>query len=271
MTSAHQIWLPRQALEDGALEERLRRLCVDWSRKWLAGTVMPKVTVKQLQNSALYDAVEMCWSTEDGSIKMAIPGDGQKSLFSLMLSVNLPEEDLSPEDKVLIEGVIRAGVEGLHILLQELFPAMKLLQPGALPDPASTCQGGCFLIAVAFAGSSDPVFQLYVREGHMAQARRALMPLARECDIEGGKHQGLALQRIKAGAIAGRAQLKISEIQKIAVGDIIVLDRDLTEEMELTIDQQAVRQAKCRIEIGEDNVQIIMTQRKVSESDAYAE
>jgi hypothetical protein len=216
MNAAPVPWLPPP--QDGEVERVIAAFAARWAQEWF--TPPCDIRIKRYPGRR---SDEFEWSGVSG----AAVGVGGTTRLKLGLAVVGGEADLdNPRDRAVLERVAKAAVADLAGRLGEL--AVSYAQPAPLPatDARPVLRLSLGDDSWSILLSLGVYTETALRKLSAGQSRQP--SLAKLSDA-------LAPERVAIGCHIGGATLLASEVAGLAKGDLITLDRLITEDLPLTV------------------------------------
>lgn len=233
MTGEASTWLPIGVADRQVLREKVAEPLERWSRKWLAGVTL-SVCRWEISTSGLWTDL-----AEHGRLMRKTVGVSCGDRGAMRLAAWLLDADLV--DLVVTEGdrrITRALVDqALHDLIDHLEIALNLttkLEPetseperdtgnrlGGVRVGVGADNGG-----VGFWVGLPLATVLPICEASLPDPPLAIEPL-QSCVV------ALAQETVRLEATLGSVRLALSELQALACGDVLILDRALDEPLDL--------------------------------------
>ena len=228
-----QTWLPDDALMDGVLETEFLRKSLDWARIWFAPETSLQVGVRLgIPNRSPDKHPEFCWRTQRDEATVRLSGGGEEVIARAMLGIAMGKGRPNAADRRLFSRMAREGIRDFCSRLELLLPAdTRFTEAGEVPVPGDRQ----FEVSVSI-GESDNVFRVRCAPGLAASVRKKLVS-ARPVDRPRGSFKkAIGSQLVRVGARLGSSSLRLAELDNLAPGDILLLDRAIDQPVELTVE-----------------------------------
>ena len=255
MTQTTRSWLPPEALDRGPVREALGGAIADWSSRWFRGHVAEATTYLPLRVSP---SQEGGWRFPGQSIGLAASRSAMDRLMAWTLDVRLPDGHRTPRDREVLD----------HVEASLLADLAEGLETGlGLPHEP---RHEALLTASAFDEFGGLVVQIGDDHGALlvsvAVPLDAALPLARAGVVKNGKirppltpmRQALADTPLVVDAILGQAELLLSDLQGLALGDTLILDRALNDAADLTLNGAAAVFARAKLTDADGQVGLLL-------------
>jgi hypothetical protein len=215
-------WLPRNALTEEAVKAVLEEVIGNWSARWFARSPAGIGAVR-LRDRSLAGVGADCARVQQGCVTAALPDRGKRYLLEGVLDVDLAQQTLGEGDRVLLDRVATEIMDDLLSLLNQ-FLAEAGAHAGGGQVNLVLEQNADEVLTIAFPTNAIvALLKARLRRSHGTSLR--LTP----------RLQALAPTRVAAYAVLGTAELGATEVEGLAAGDVIVLDRALAEGIELRL------------------------------------
>lgn len=220
-------WLPADALSPERVQPLLARMVADWSSHWFAkaeASIGPS-----FQDDWPARSAEAGWRSIPGAAALALTPMAESSMAGAMLGANVPQNSMQGGDRLIVAHLAASSAD-------DLLKRLGKIAFGAVPqiDQSSGELEGCTWWdismgarkgALKLALHNDAALQMVKRQLSKAPAPRLDM-LAK----------GVARHEIQIAADLGRCELSLAELEELAIGDVLVLDRAPAEPVPLLID-----------------------------------
>lgn len=227
-------WLPEEVFAPAAVKALFEPVVDAWSQNWFvkAGPVVSSVEFVEA-------AAPAAQRLSGKVVCLELHGRGKRYLLEAALGLDLTEHQLIDGDRRLLE---EFASEILGDLIQRLESDIR----------AVVAADGDQVAAVLSMGPSEVLSILYPRHLLVSRLRNGFGPPAPSRGPLGARTAALKTSRVTANAILGRVELSMDEIEGLAVGDVLVLDRSLDDPTELrTTDGRLIVSGRLRNENGQ--------------------
>ena len=239
-------WLPETALAGGLGDALLADQVSQWSEKWIAAG-----EVKLMRGlgpvSDFRSPKGGRWLLHPEGIALWVDEAADMRVAALMLDHRIEARDLREGDRKLIAGLSERALADFCSLLAASFGVGGSVRwtPRAVvadkewhaPRSAALAVGGeCLLELVV---ETDLLVQL-VRKAAKKPFTGKIQPFA----------DGLRDQPVEVGAAIGRSRTRLDELTTLQPGDVLLLDRNLSEPVELAVNG-APSSRRCVIDTEE--------------------
>lgn len=239
MTVVARPWLPKEALFDATLEGIASGAAATWSQRWFSETRHVSVRTQASASASLAGAAP-CWQTEDRSLMLTLDPQREGALSGWMLGLPVNVTKPRNADRRLFADLAAAAAQDLLALLARAFCATSPIYKTEAQRMGADALRFSFSIAAA-----SQVFDLVVDRSRAIEARRAAIAAPPAKPPPRPRAEGLARQRIRVGALIGRARIGLADLWSLDRGDILVLDRGQRDCLELTIDGEVLPGTQC--------------------------
>jgi hypothetical protein len=234
MTVSFRHWLPKGAFTEDRVRQVLTGLVAAWSAKWFA---RGRVTVSDVSEGS-HDALV---SERRFAFEMSL--DRKRRLLNALLDVDLLKEKGKDGDDRLLNALAVTVVEDLGERVDAL-----------LVHDAE--DGGGRVVQVTLAIEGWAIVILLIAEA-------ALVPLIKAgigSDVPSSQviswEAALGHTRLVPHAVLGHAELGLNELKELNVGDVVVLDRGLSEPVALCLAGRTIVQGALRRNGNELSIQL---------------
>jgi len=238
-------WLPEEALADGATDRLLAEMLGRWSEKWFAHQVVrPLGTLSRTGAAEAPGGAAEARFLDDG-LAVTFDSAATRTIAAMMLDAAEEKGTLTERDSQVVTRLAAAAVDDLCVRLSQMFrlPAdarWRTGPVGAVPlDDVRSCALGI--------ADREPLIHILVETRLMVGLVRCRIPPAPQPRPLQPISAGLGSQLLTVSALLGRCDLTLSELADLAIGDVLVLDRQLADPLSLVVDGQA-KEASCTVE-----------------------
>jgi flagellar motor switch/type III secretory pathway protein FliN len=236
-------WLPQEAFSTAAVSAVFDPSISAWSQTWFANakaSVASSVVGEGRQAQAAIQRL----SGDYVSVEMS--GRGKRCLVETALGVVLADQVLNDADRHLLDVFAAEVAQDLLVRLEQ-----------DLADTTAKLHARQLVIGVCL-GTTEAFSVLCPQQSLVAKLKSRLAAPAAARSPLGSRRTALKPTRVVAKGVLGRAELSVSELESLAVGDVLVLDRSLgdTAELRLAETGQLVAAGKLHCEKGQTCIQL---------------
>jgi flagellar motor switch/type III secretory pathway protein FliN len=211
-------WLPKEAFSEAALKSALSAPIEGWSKRWLArGSAL----VTAAHRAELSPTAAQSRLVSGKAAKAELAGRGKRVLLEAVLDLDLAGLSPSEADHAVLDQLAVRIVEDLVAVLDA-----KLRSE----DPDGT--------RMRFAVSINGVETLAVtlpKDALVSALKGAFGPARPNRTKAQSRMRALASMPVAMEGVLGRADLALSDVEGLSVGDVVVLDRQVQEPVELRL------------------------------------
>lgn len=242
-------WTPPAALSDGCIPMHLSELADAWTKDWLVEARSVSVRSDLSFCARRNSEGDRCWSA-GGLALMA--GHPQLSRLALAL-VGYAATPARPADEPILEAIAVSSLEDLHRRFLHLFgitiPSEPVRETG-LADAAR----------FVFGYGPGLSFELLATRAALTQMRKLLAKPLRPPSALGRLSEAIGKQPIQLGVAIGDAKLGLNDLRMLSVGDIVILDRAIDDDLYITFHENTASDLRCRIERDGQRALLRLTQ-----------
>lgn len=249
MTVAVTEWLPDGSIFDGRIEQAVSDAAGGWAEKWFAEPVNLRVSVEDAHNGPASIPADRIWQSADETLCFAFAGEECARLARRALRYTGQFQEKKAEDQRLMTSLSEAVLEDLSKRLAVLFPGAGIpvteekISPLAEPQPSWS--GLSFSLTLF---DDDVCLVFLCSRARACRARKALLtaPAARRLEP---LQRALDRQDVGISGYAGQTRLTLTEFREMEPGDVLTLDRTLSDGIPLSLNRRAVLPLKGDVEI----------------------
>lgn len=213
-------WLPDEAFSGPTLTGLFSGPVNAWAAEWFAGATVVVAAVAGREPLPAQPGVQQF---QHGCITLSLLGAGKRRVLEAVLGLDLAQQTLTEADRHILDVLATEIVEDLGKRLQT--------ELGASDAPTTD---RCSTLVLSMAGRELLAFRC---------PKHLLVPLLKKRSIPsvskrgglGSRMKALGGMPVVAEALLGHVELAVADIEGLAVGDVLVLDRSLTEPAELRL------------------------------------
>jgi hypothetical protein len=229
MTNKPKAWLPSQATDPAEIRAMLDRVLADWSEHWFK-TELASAT-PAFQDDWPDSKAANIWRSIGHTASIALTPNAQLVMVSAMLGCPAPHGPAQPNDRVITEGMASSAADDLLVRIAELAGEKHAeFKPTSGPLVFDDCQWW----EISFR-SGKRAFKLSLERNALVSIIKRQLAPADKPKLRTIK-SALAGQSIELTAEVGRCSISLSDLQDLATGDVIVLDRSSKDPLDLLID-----------------------------------
>ncbi len=210
-------WLPKGAFSDDAVKAALAEPLGRWSRRWFVREAAAVAAVSRPLDGGFGSGRVVAGAVADAEL----PGTGKRRLLEAALDADLALLALGPDDHHVLDGLALRAVADLVAMLDDLL--------GAGRDDTVRLR-----LAIAI-GDGDALVVTLPEHG-LIPAMKARIGAVRRLDtVPRARAEALRPLPVTAQGVLGAAELSLDDVQELGIGDVVILDRPLSEPVELRV------------------------------------
>jgi flagellar motor switch/type III secretory pathway protein FliN len=226
-TAESRAWLPAEAIASERIEPMLAAALLEWSCHWFASS---RAAIGPAFQDDWPAGADSAWRSARSFVSVAAGASAKPLIASAMLGSGPPHGNQQPGDKIIVDALASRCIDDLLARLARL--AGAALGAVDLCDEAIDLPGcSCWEVslgtrkAVLKIALTAPTAIGIVKQKLARPPAPKLQPLAR----------GFASQEVEIAADLGRCSISLAELEGLAAGDILVLDRSPAKMLELLV------------------------------------
>lgn len=221
-------FLPDDALTSERFRPVLDALIADWSKTWLAqGRAAPRPA---FQDDWPSSATKSRWRSVEDLAAIELGSSAGLAVAGAMLGTHVPSTTLQGADRIIVERLATAAAD-------DLLRRIGRLARGHGTDLRLSSEAigfdSCLWWTIAL-GTGKRLFKLALSRAAMIAILKRQLPEAKRPRIT-PTGQAIAGQDIKVSVSIGSSSVSFAELQDLAIGDVLVLDRLATGKLELLV------------------------------------
>jgi len=228
MTQQFKHWLPQGAFCLDAVGAVLAPAIEPWSTNWFARKSAAVSSVRTYETAAAPSgAAAQSVQVFAERAAVQLPPRGKRLLLDTLLALDLSQQILSDGDRRILDHLASQVLDDLGARIDKLFEAEPRFADEQFLSVGLALEGRELLVVTL------PEHILIPRiKARLTKTNRVSQPLRKRL-------QALAGTKIVAEAVLGRADLAMNDLESMAVGDVVVLDRDLSDAIDLHLSGSA--------------------------------
>lgn len=224
-------WLPHNALEDRVLPDAVEQEALAWAEQWIVHP--PPVNVS---SQAMPHIEALWWQAGTNDAFLGVGAEGRALLATAMLG-GVPWKRRRAADAKLAERLVQYAVPSFLERICRRFGLPDA--PVVISSNSPPRNSLCFQLAL---DGSVQLGVLAVSRLVAISARKRLSPPSRRLGSLHSRTSAISGQRVRVGAYLGAARVKLAEVNSLADGDILVLDKSLQSAFSLTLNDRPSEQ-----------------------------
>jgi flagellar motor switch/type III secretory pathway protein FliN len=241
-------WLPKAALGDGRLHGALEAIVLAWTNHWFAADNRCHVFAQKGSSSGFQDhGLGTGWGNTGMDLCVTLSNNARRQIASAMLAMDVSQHRLTTPDTQIIVKLTGPVVQDLSSRLAQFLDLEAKNQQMSAVAFANQVRDHYEMFCLSF---DTPVraIDIYVRSDVANRARLKLTPPIRSQPDLSSKSAAIGRQDVSIGAHVGSAQLGYNEVYNLGVGDVLVLNRNLEENFNITVDEQICENIQCEMQ-----------------------
>jgi len=218
-------WLPAEALNPAHFERAISSLVDDWGSHWFA-QAKPNCRIR-LREINTIDSARLARRSWGNECSVSLDEAGRLALAEAMLDRAIAANAVMPADRPLLNDVTNRCLDDLLGRLSWLIDGDR--SPTISDDNVPSEPGICWEIGLKRSGVT---VNLAVHCSALVRWRKALAP-ADETPKLTSLLVALRNQSVRIDLDAGHGSLSLAELENLAQGDVVVLDRRIDGPLEL--------------------------------------
>ena len=248
----YQPWLPSDAVNISAIYEEVSAAITGWSARWFPDL---KINVTEFCVGAAIDAqlIEERPNAIAKGIDLRMTRNECDHLLSQLLGADVPIMETNNAGTLVLDRL-------LEDCLSDLSAAMTDIFDGAA-DSVSTEAG----VSGETVYRANLVDQNDIKIGLLFISRAAIIAFSKR-RIPQTKAEGEIVSRwlavddtkLEVDSRVGGATISFSDLEGIQIGDVIALDRGLTDKVDLSINHRMVARQSCWLDSSHEGLSLVL-------------
>ena len=232
----HRAWLPESALFDGKLEGAFSEAANSELAKWFPQPLRLTTLFSRSFKQRDWAGPILSWSPTAEKISSLLDNRGWRLLIGELLGLSVGKRRITEQDRKAGNLLVDKFMQDACNFVQDFFglgeQQWNFAERRGETRPAA--DGSCFFSLIWPDGT--PLCHIVVSEQLVVRARQELSgaQISDQADVQ-PREQGLAHQSVSVGALTGKAQLPLLDLEGLAVGDVVVLDQSLSQPLSATV------------------------------------
>jgi flagellar motor switch/type III secretory pathway protein FliN len=243
-------WLPAEALNPSHFEGAISSLVGDWSSHWFAkarANCRP-----QLRSTMVRSPQQLAWRSSRQQFGTCLDEAGRLALAEAMLDRAIAANAVQVGDQPLLSDITDRCLDDLLGRLSWLIDHERT--PDLSGEAMEPSWGIAWDIGLKRSGVA---ISLVISRSALVRWRKRLAPTSKAPELA-GIFRALKSQQVGLRLDIGRGSLILAELENLAPGDVIILDRTVDAPLELLAAGRASGiKGKLKEEAGRASVEII--------------
>lgn len=255
--SEARTWLPPGA-DTGGAEAALAALLAHWSGHWFAGSKDARTGKLVSMLEAGRELRTVAWHRCDAGAAVGVGAGGAIALGAKAMGVASGIGDRTSADLQLLRQLGEACLQDLRQRVQEplgLAGGTPWSESVQVPAPEDMV----YHIQLPGQGDSVPI-AIAVTPCRLARLIKSRLPAPPAHAALASPEAALAGTELGLSAMLGTCDVTLAEIEALAPGDVLVLDRHIDQALPLAIEYLPVRRSACTIAQTDDRLAFQLTQ-----------
>ncbi|MEJ0027182.1 MAG: FliM/FliN family flagellar motor C-terminal domain-containing protein [Rhizomicrobium sp.] len=219
MTQGVEEWLPRDAFTDERLRAILSEPLARWRERWFVRGTVASLASLESDAGAAPAMISLAGSFAGAELRE----DGVRHLLRAALAIDPSQREANADDRAVLDGFVREIVNDLIAALDT-----------ALSDGGDDV--GARRVPLAIELDDRQTMTLSLAAAPMAALIKRTVPSARfALPGVGARSEAVKATPVVLVGVLGSADLAVSDLDGIGVGDVLVLDRSVREPVELRL------------------------------------
>jgi len=229
-------WLPADALIGPAVRAPIARAVRDWSTSWFGSRATLRLTELQTRKHDAADPGHGQWRRQSTGIWTAIAASTLARLRAKALDLAHGVRAQSGRETLLLTAFEERMISDLA---RSIEAALGTTQPEVHASEALAKPGDGICATVGETSRPDAL-RILISLDHVIASRTARLPPPRPRQGLSNLSHALGRSRLHIEARLGTAELRLEELQGLAPGDVLILDRRLDEPAEVVAAQRSL-------------------------------
>jgi flagellar motor switch/type III secretory pathway protein FliN len=244
MASPVRTWLPSAAITPQALTEPLAAVLGAWRERWFSAKAVGILAIEPATETIPRPS-EQVYRASGAHASATLDGRGKRHLLEGTLDVSLAKNLPNDNDHRLLDAFAASVLEDLVVGFD-----------GLLTDVALESRRGD-LVRIGIAAGSEEVLAVFVDEQNLVALLKASSATGRpRRETLSSRTDAMKSTSVAVDAMLGRAELSIEELENLSTGDVLILDRDISEKVDLCPIGQNLAIGRGRLQRSDDRVEI---------------
>lgn len=250
-------WLPPGA-DTGKAEAAFAKLLADWSGHWFAESRDARARGLARMEEAGRELRTITWHRCDAGAAIGVGAGGAIALGARAMDVAAGIGDRTPADLLL-----------LRQLGDACFQDLRQRVPGLLGLPGDTQWAESAQVPASedvvyraeLRGRGDPVpVAIAVTPSRLARLIKSRLPAPPALAALASPEAALAGTKLGLSAMLGACEVTLAEVEALAPGDVLVLDRHIDQALPLAIEYLPASRGACTVAQSGDRLTFQLTQ-----------
>lgn len=210
-------WLPEQAFTEEAAKLILREPLSLWAGRWFTRA---RADVRSVHISRVNTQAVQGIYVRGSSGEIRLSGRGKRALLEAALTIDLSTMILTESDHKVLDSFATEVVS-------DLIATLDSVGTGCSADPV-------FSVTLALAGAEMAILDL-AGPAFIPVLKKAIGAIRKPAQKPGNRTEALKHTSLRTEGHLGRAELTLSDLKGLGIGDVIILERTLKDPVELRL------------------------------------
>lgn len=243
----YQKWLPHNAILDGKLEKIFQDVEERWAAKWFSGsTNFSAQLVSELGDEYIYETASI-WKNEIEDISVAIKASSIPVLAQNLLNQDFSLANICDADELLFESLSKECMKDFQSALCKEFLLDSEFVSVNHGDVQLVAEDADYFLMITDSTNSLEIMVTFTK-GFLTAARKASLGPDTSLHVLGEIEDAISKHIISLGARVGTSTINLLDIENLTNGDVIVLNNDITEPIDMTVNKTVIAGMKCRVQ-----------------------
>lgn len=233
MTVHVREWLPHDALAHEAVRTALERAITQWNTQWFTTAFAAIAGIRIAGADARPEGEGTGWRVYRAAIAVRAGRSGLSRLVNRSLDLRTEAANLTEADRYVLDGLEQRILDDLAETLEAALgvPGPSRSAPHRPADPFAG--DGGLLVSLADPQGREVLTLAVPRSAAIGYVKASMPRISSKNAPLPPLAGALAAVAIPVEAEIGRAELSLAELNELAVGDVLVLDRRLEQAVDL--------------------------------------
>jgi hypothetical protein len=235
---AFRHWVPEGAAAPAALRSAIADMTAAWSAKWFADMTF-HVTRPLERRPRIRLRPALVWQSNEGGIALGWADHTPESVASRVIGLAAVPDHRGAHDGALLDSVAQECLGDFR----RRCCALAKLPSDAAWSGAPLLDADGYELEIG-AGDDGPCIVVAVTAACFARLVRQYLPPASPAPM-GDARPALQALPVTLSAFVGGCRVSLAELEQLATGDVLILDRAASEAMPLAIDGRVAPRGRC--------------------------
>jgi hypothetical protein len=228
-------WLPSTVLEHAAIREKITAAVAEWASHWLGRPAAHVGPCRSSSGPAGEPSDGAPWRVHAAAVALSCPKKSVSRLLDLALDGHVDQLGVAPADRELLQAFERKLIGDLAVRAELAlgFGGELKERPAHVPEPFDRLGG--LSVAICDTSGGQLAMMAVPLRAAIASCRKLLPPRSGGREMLAPMRAVLGATAVQLDARLGKAEVSVTDLRRLSLGDVLVLDAEIEDGVRLTV------------------------------------